>query len=61
MEPLGQGEVGLSADIERGELAALKFGERGGGDHGGVIGGEAGRREVDRVGPAAGSGGVALR
>ena len=43
----------MGADIESGELAALEFGESGGGDHGGVIGGEAGRREMDRVGHAA--------
>src|ERR1019366_7646743 len=30
---LGQGEVGVGADIERGELAAFQFGESGGGDH----------------------------
>ena len=49
----------MSADIEGGELAALEFGEGGGGDHGGVVGGKAGRGKVDRVGQAAGAGGGA--
>src|ERR1039458_7778741 len=52
---LGQGEVGVGADIERGELAAFQFGESGGGDHRCVIGGKTGGREVDRGVQAAGA------
>ena len=49
----------MGADIERGELAALEFRKCGGGDHGGVVGGESGGGEMDRVGEVGGAGGGA--
>ena len=49
----------MGADIEGGELAVREFGESGGGDHSGIVGGETGGREVDRVGQASGAGGGA--
>src|ERR1022692_4276911 len=59
MRTLGQREVGVSADIEGGELASREFRERGGGDHGGIVGGESGGREMDRIGQLRGAGGGA--
>src|ERR1019366_2442286 len=56
---LGQRKVGVSADIEGGELASRELGERGGGDHRGIVGGEAGGREMDRIGQLRGAGGGA--
>ena len=45
----------MRGHIEPGELAALEFGKGRGGDHGGVVGGKSGGREVDRVGQARGA------
>src|ERR1035438_3030992 len=59
IRPLGQRKVGVSADIEGGELAGREFGKSGGGDHRGVVGGEADGREVDRIGQLRGAGGGA--
>ena len=46
---LRQGEVGLRAKREVREIAAVIFRYRGGGDHGGVVGGESRRREQHRI------------